>query len=500
MARYFIGIDVSTTASKVIAVDDLGGVVAAHAHPHELSTPRPLWAEQDPREWWHATQTALHAVLQIISARDVMGIGLTGQMHGLVALDENGEPVRPAILWNDGRSYAECEEITRLVGADRLYELIGTRLFPGFTAPKLVWIRKHEPELYQQIRHILLPKDYIRFRLSGALVTDVADGSGISLMDNYRRDWSNEMLRATEIPSEWLPELVESQTVASVVSETAAALTGLRAGTPIVGGAGDQPAGGIGNGIVRPNQVSLTVGTSGVAYASSAHYSPELNGRLHTFCGPVPSTWFHMGVMLSAAGGMRWFSDEIAQGMSVEAINQAVANVPTGSRGLLFAPYLSGERNPHPDPLARGAFVGLTIRHGLPEMARAVMEGVSFGMRDLLDLLRDLGLNPTEAVVSGGAAKSAIWRQMLTDIMGIPLYTVNTTEGGAFGAAILAAVGVGAFPDASSAVEAMIRRVDQTDPIPHQVQAYEEVYALHKTLYPTLQDTFSKLAQLEQKS
>lgn len=338
MASYFIGIDVSTTASKVIAVDEGGQVVASHSHPHELSTPRPLWAEQDPREWWHATQTALRAVLQSISSDEVMGIGLTGQMHGLVALDEQGEPVRPAILWNDGRSYAECEEITQLIGADRLHELIGTRLFPGFTAPKLVWLRKHEPDIYHQIHHILLPKDYIRYRLSGAFITDVADGSGISLMDNYRRDWSSEMLNATEIPFEWLPDLVESQTVASVVSETAAALTGLREGTPIVGGAGDQPAGGIGNGIVRPNQVSLTVGTSGVAYASSGRYSPELDGRLHTFCGPVPSTWFHMGVMLSAAGGMRWFSDEVAQGMSIESINQAVETVPIGSRGCSSPP------------------------------------------------------------------------------------------------------------------------------------------------------------------
>lgn len=497
MSKYFIGIDVSTTASKAVVVDMEGNVVASKGHEHPLSTPKPMWSEQNPEDWWSATSASLRAVLSEIDANDVAGIGLTGQMHGLTSLDENGQPVRPAILWNDQRSTAQCDEVTEKVGAKNLYQLIGSILLPGFTAPKIMWLRQNEPDSYAKIKHVLLPKDYVRYRLSGAFVTDVADGSGFGVMDMATRDWSDEMLAAFDFPKEWLPELCESQDVSAHVSEAAAAETGLKAGTPIVGGAGDQPAGGVGSGIVQNGMVSMSVGTSGVAYASSEMYSPEPDGRLHTFCGPVPNTWFHMGVMLSAAGGLRWFHDELAGGRSYDELNELVANVPIGARGLLFAPYLTGERNPHPDPFARGAFVGLTLRHGVPEMTRAVMEGVAFGMRDQLELFRAQGINFSDSVVSGGAAKSPVWRQMLTDIMGIPLYTVNTTEGAAFGAAILAAVGVEAYPDVATATSAMIRKVDQTDPIAENVARYEELYPLFRETYPALKTTFRKLADFE---
>ncbi|MEO1440902.1 MAG: xylulokinase [Chloroflexota bacterium] len=497
MAQYFIGIDVSTTASKAVVIDTEGNVVATQGYPHKLSTPKPLWSEQDPEDWWQATSSSLRDVLKEVDPADVAAIGLTGQMHGLTPMDENGGIVRPALLWNDQRSGQQCAEITGKIGEQKLYQKIGSILLPGFTAPKLLWVKQNEPEMFEKVKHILLPKDYVRFRLSGEYVADVADGSGFGLMDIASRDWDDEMIEAFGFDRAILPKLVESQEVCAYVSEEAAAATGLKVGTPIVGGAGDQPAGGVGSGIVNPGMVSMSIGTSGVAYAANPVYSPEPDGRLHTFCGPVPGTWFHMGVMLSAAGGLRWFHDEIAGGRSYDEINAMVENVPIGSLGLLFAPYLTGERNPHPDPLARGAFVGFTLRHGIAEMARSVMEGVAFGMRDQLELLRAQGIEPADSVVGGGAAKSPVWRQMITDIMGIPLYTVNTTEGAAFGAAILAAVGAGAYPDVPTATEAMVRKVDQTEPNPQAVQRYNELYPAYTELYGALKWTYASLAAFE---
>lgn len=497
MPRYFIGIDVSTTASKALVLDDQGQVVASHSSPHDLSTPRPLWSEQDPEQWWQATCQSLRAVLQQIPAAEVVSVGLTGQMHGLTALDANGQPLRPAILWNDGRSAPQCDAITAAVGAERLYQIVGTRMQPGFTAPKIVWLHDNEPEVFAKIAHVLLPKDYVRFRLSGAYITDVADGSGFALMDVANRVWSDEVVAACGIPREWLPELCESNAVSAAVNDAGADATGLRVGTPIVGGAGDQPAGGVGMGIVSPGQVSLTIGTSGVAYAINDRYQPEPEGRLHTFCGPMPGTWFSMGVMLSAAGGMRWFHDALAAGQSYDALNQAAAEVPRGAEGMLFAPYLTGERNPHPDPLARAAFVGITLRHGLGHFVRAVMEGVAFGMRDNLELLRAQGIHPTEAVMSGGAVNSPVWRQLTADIIGLPLVTLNTNEGGALGAAILGAVGVGAWPDVPSACKHFVHAVDTLTPDPQGAADYARLYPVYRQLYPALQTTFSALSNFE---
>lgn len=498
MSEYFIGVDTSTTASKALVIDAEGTVITSQSYPHDLSTPRPLWSEQEPDQWWEAASHALRDVVAQVGAERIAAVGLTGQMHGLTSLDKDGRPLRPAILWNDQRSGAQCEAVTQKVGEKRLYQLIGSILLAGFTAPKIMWLRENEPDVYARIAHVLLPKDYIRFRLSGAYVTDVADGSGFGLLDIGARNWSDEMLAAFGIPRAWLPELCESQDISARVSEEGAAATGLKVGTPIVGGAGDQPAGGVGSGIVSMGQASLTVGTSGVAYAISDRYAPEPDGRLHTFCGPIPGTWFHMGVMLSAAGGLRWLHDAFCPTISYDEINQQAESVPRGALGLLFAPYLTGERNPHPDPLARGAFVGLTLRHGLPHFARSVMEGVAFGMRDQLELLRGLGVNPAEAVVSGGAANSPVWRQLITDIMGIPLYTVNTNEGAAFGAAILAAVGAGAWPDVPSACGRMVRKVDTIYPDAAGVADYERLYPAFRAIYPALKETFAALAQFEQ--
>lgn len=496
MPKYFIGVDVSTTASKALVIDEQGNVVAVASNAHDLSTPRPLWSEQDPDQWWQAASKSLREVLQKVSPDNIVAVGLTGQMHGLTTLDRGGKPIRPAILWNDGRSGPQCDSITAKVGEHKLYQIIGSRLLAGFTAPKIVWLRENEPESYNQIAHILLPKDYVRYKMTGAYVCDVADGSGIALMDIGKRQWSDEMLAATEIPRAWLPDLCESTDISGYVNEEGSRATGLKVGTPVVGGAGDQPAAGVGNGIVGANQVSLTVGTSGVAFAFAEVYNPEPEGRLHHFCH-TPGAWFYMGVMLSAAGGLRWLHDELAPKSSYDELNQMATSVPRGSLGLIFAPYLTGERNPHPDPLARGAFVGLTLRHGLPQMVRAVMEGVAFGMRDQVELLRTQGVHPTSAVVSGGAANSPVWRQLITDIMGIPLYTVNTQEGSAFGAAIMAAVGGGVYKDCKEASAVMVRKVDEFQPNPEGVAEYERLYPIFREVYPALKNTFSALAKFE---
>lgn len=497
MPKYFMGIDVSTTASKALVIDEAGTVIATKSNPHELSTPRPLWSEQDPDHWWDATSKSIRQVLEQVNADDIAAIGLTGQMHGLTSLDGNGRPLRPAILWNDQRSGAQCAAITEKVGASWLYQHIGSILLAGFTAPKIMWLRENEPEVYAQIKHVLLPKDYIRFRLSGQYVADVGDASGFGLMDLSKRDWSDAMIAAFDIPRAWLPELCEGTEASTRVSAEGAAQTGLKEGTPIIGGGGDQHTGGVGSGIVLPGQVSMSVGTSGVAFASSSTYNPEKEGRLHHFCHSVPGTWIYMGVMLSAAGGLRWFNDEILPGIGYDEINRHAESVPRGALGLLFAPYLTGERNPHPDPYARGAFVGLTLRHGIPHMIRSVMEGVAFGMRDNLELLRGQGVHPNEIVVSGGAAKSPVWRQLMTDIMGIPMVTVNTTEGAAFGAAILAAVGVGAFADVPAACTQMVHKVDTVNPDPEGVAVYERLYPIFCGVYPALKDTYAALAKFE---
>lgn len=497
MPRYYIGIDVSTTASKALVIDEQGAVVASHGAPHELDTPRPLWAEQDPQQWWDATCISLRAVLQQVRADDVAAVGLTGQMHGLTLLDAANRVLRPAILWNDQRSAAQCAAITAQVGAQWLYDQIGSLMLPGFTAPKLAWVRAHEPEVFRQAAHILLPKDYVRFLLTGAYVTDVSDGSGMALMDIRKRTWSDALLAALDIPRALLPELCEGPEVRATVSAAGAAATGLRQGTPVVGGAGDQPATAIGSGILARGQTSITVGTSGVVFTANDQYQPEPDGRLHTFCHAVPGYWFHMGVMLSAAGGMRWLHDALAAGHSYAQLSELAGQAPRGADGLVFVPYLTGERHPYPDPLARGAFVGLTLRSGLGQLVRAVMEGVAFGLRDNLELLRGLGVRPATAALSGGASQSALWRQILTDIAGIPLYTINSSEGAALGAAILAAVGAGGWPDVPSACADLIRQVDASEPGAEGQAAYERLYPIYRRLYPALQQSFAELAAFE---
>ena len=502
---YLLGLDVSTTGSKAVLLDATGGVVATATTPHPLSTPRPAWSEQDPADWWRASVESIRQVLAIseISPDEIAGVGLTGQMHGLVLLDARGTVLRPSILWNDQRTAAECAEITRTVGQDRVLSITGNPVLPGFTAPKIAWVRKHEPEVYGRVAKFLLPKDYARFRLTGAYATDVADASGTALFDVGSRGWSDEMLAALDIPRSWVPEVAESAEVSAHVSEEAARETGLRAGTPVVSGAGDQAAQAVGTGIVRAGRVSVTLGTSGVVFAALGAYRPEPEGRLHAFCHAVAGQWSLMGVVLSAAGSLRWFRDALVEpgieGPSFDRLVLPAGEVSAGSEGLLFLPYLTGERTPHPDPDARGAFVGLSLRHGRPHLTRAVLEGVAFALRDSLELMMGLGLDVTEVRVSGGGARSPLWRQILADVLQAELSTTDSVEGAVFGAALLAGVGTGVFSNVETAAETTVRAVETVSP-GRDVAAYEEYYERYRALYPALAPEFGAIARVVERT
>ena len=490
-----LGLDISTTGAKALLIDERGAVIASHTTPQPISTPQPLWSEQNPADWWDGMAASIRAVLeQTGAAESIAAIGLTGQMHGLVCLDAAGEVLRPAILWNDQRTQAECDAITATIGAERLIRLTGNRALTGFTAPKILWVRRHEPDVYARTAHILLPKDYIRFKLSGDYATDLAGAAGTLLLDVARRRWSADVLDALEIPHEWLPATHEGPEITGVVSAEAARETGLKAGTPIVGGGGDQAAQAVGVGAIDPGIVALTVGTSGVVFAPLDRYAYEPEGRLHAFCHAVPERWHFMGVMLSAAGSLQWYHDALAPDVSFDALTAEAADVPPGSGGLQFLPYLTGERTPHPDPLARGAFIGLTIRHSRAHMTRALLEGVAFGLRDSFELIKasHAGGALREIRVSGGGAKSPLWRQILADVLGTPLVSVEALEGAAYGAALLAGVGAGVWPDVNAAA-AVVQTGEETPPGP-DAAAYEDAYALYRTLYPTLKDTFAAMA------
>jgi xylulokinase len=505
MTTYLLGIDVGTTGSKALLIDDAGEVKASATTEYPLFTPHPLWAEQNPADWWAATATSIRRVLERANARadQVAGVGLTGQMHGLVLLDDHGDVLRPCIMWNDQRTGAQCAEITRRLGPQEVLRLTGNPVLPGFTAPKIVWVREHEPQVYGRIAKVLLPKDYVRYRLTGGFFSEVSDASGTSLFDVSRRCWSEEMLRALDIPRAWLPEVTESPVVSAHVSARASAETGLLAGTPVVGGGGDQAAQAVGTGIVTEGIVSVTIGTSGVVFAASNTYRMEPEGRLHAFCHAVPGMWHLMGVMLSAGGSFRWYRDALGEPERAQAaatgrdpyelLTEAAATAPPGCEGLIFLPYLSGERTPHPDPLARGVFFGLTLRHGKPHLTRAVLEGVSYGLRDSLELMRDLGLHIEQVRASGGGARSPLWRQILADIFATEIATVNTLEGAAYGAALLAGVGAGVYADVPAACAAMVSLTGRIAPGP-AAPVYARLYPRYRALYPALAGEFAALA------
>ena len=466
-----VGLDVGTTGVKALALSPEGDVLARVEESYELSTPHPGWAEQDPEDWWRAAERALAAL-----GGEPAAIGLSGQMHGLVVLDDRDRVLRPAILWNDQRTEAECVEIEERVGLARLIQLTGNRALTGFTAPKLLWLRRHEPTTYAQVAHVLLPKDYVRLRLTGEHAIDVADASGTLLFDVARRRWSQEMLEALQLDPAWLPRALESPEVSG---ETVA-------GIPVAAGAGDQAAAALGVGVDRPGPVSVVLGTSGVVFAALPAFAAEPQARVHAFCHAVPGGWHAMGVMLSAGGSLRWLRDVLGPRGGYDELTAAAEEWPAGTEGLSFLPYLSGERTPHADPHARAAYAGLTLRHHRGALVRAVLEGVAYGLRDSLELLRELGVDPRDGRVSGGGARSDLWLRILASVLRLPIRRTAADEGSAFGAALLGGVAAGVFRDVHEAVATCVRLLEPVDPDPQWVDAYEHGYRRFQLLYPAL--------------
>jgi len=472
----FFGIDVGTSATKGIAIDPDGTVLARAEADYALSTPHPGWAEQDPEDWWRATETVLAQLTN--DAGEPKGIGLSGQMHGLVALDDSDRVLRPAILWNDQRTPAECDEIEQTIGLEKLIALTGNRALTGFTAPKILWLRHHEPDTYASIKRIALPKDYVRLKLTGEHATDVADASGTLLLDVAQRRWSEEVLHALDIDPEWLPTALESPEQSGAT----------RQGIPVAAGAGDQAAGALGVGVDRPGPLSIALGTSGVVFAAQQRFAADEEARVHAFCHAVPNEWHAMGVMLSAAGSLAWLRNTFAANESYDALLAMADAWPAGTENLIFLPYLAGERTPHADPDARGAFAGLSLRHDRGALARAVLEGVAFGLRDSLDLISELGDKPTQGRISGGGARSDLWAKIAASVLELPLQRVAVDEGAAFGAAILGGVAAGAWPDVQAGVKATVRPQREIEPDPEWVEVYREQRPKFRKLYPAIRE------------
>jgi xylulokinase len=489
----FLGIDVGTGGTRAVVVSERGQVVAAANGEHAPFTSRQTgWAEQEPRDWWRAAQEAVRAVLaRGVTAESIGAVGFSGQMHGAVLLDERGEVLRPAIIWCDQRTAPQCREITEKVGPKRLIELTANPALTGFTLPKLLWIREHEPELWARVRTVLLPKDYVRFRLTGERSMDAADASGTLLFDVARRRWSAEMAQAVEVDERLLPPVVESAEVVGGISSEAAQATGLRAGTLVVAGAGDQAAGAVGLGVVRPGAVSATIGTSGVVFAATDWPALDPQGRVHTFCHAVPGRWHVMGVTQGAGLSLRWFRDQFGAAAEdgrdpYERLCAEAARIPAGAAGLLWAPYLMGERTPHLDPEVRAALVGLTASHTRAHVVRAFLEGVAFSLRETLTIFEEMNV-PVESIrLGGGGARSPLWRQIQAEIYGRPAEMVAVEEGAAYGAALLAGVGGGAWASVDAACEAVIRIVSRVEPESAMVKHMDARYREYRKLYPAM--------------
>ncbi|MBP9015058.1 MAG: xylulokinase [Candidatus Atribacteria bacterium] len=506
--EYFLGIDVGTTGCKVILVNEEGELVSKAVEEYPLYTPYPNWAEQDPADWWRGTVQAVKKALQVagIDPHLVKGVGLTGQMHGSVFLDEKGEVLRPAILWCDQRTARECEEITQIVGEEKLMNINCNPVLPGFTAPKILWLKNNEPHLYEKVAKVLLPKDYIRFLLTGDFATDVSDASGTSLFDVPRRKWSEEIISLLGFPSSWFPPSFESPEITGYLKKEVAEMWGMGDKVLVVAGGGDNAAGAIGTGIVKPGLVSASLGTSGVVFAFSNEVKVDKKGRVHTFCHAVPGKWHVMGVMLSAGGSMRWFRDRLGleeknlasllEKDSYDILTAEAEKALPGAEGLIFLPYLTGERTPHADPYARGVFFGLTLKHRKNEMIRAVMEGVTFGMRDSFEIMREMNIPIQEVRAIGGGARSALWRKIQASIYGVPLLGVKIDEGPAFGAALLGAVGRGVFSSVEEASEKAVKVTEQVLPSPELVDYYQKAYRLYRDLYPALRSFYPRLQEL----
>lgn len=505
----FLGIDIGTSGTKVLATNPDGEILAQATSEYPCHHPRPLWSEQDPADWWRGTCEAVRSVVNSgkFAGGDVRGIGLSGQMHGSVFLDERRQVVRRALLWNDQRTAAECEEIERRAGGrEALIGMVANPALTGFTAPKILWLRNEEPENFARTTHVLLPKDFIRLMLTGEFATDVSDASGMLLLDVRKRAWSGELLAALDLPQSLFARCVESHEVTGTLLPEVANELGLSPKCVVVGGAGDCAAGAVGNGIVRSGLASTSLGTSGVVFVHSDEVRIDPAGRAHTFCHAVNGAWHMMGVSLSAGGTLQWFRDTLcselaatcrAEGHSAyEFLSQEASAVPAGSEGLICLPYLAGERTPHADPDARGGLIGLTLAHRRGHIARAIMEGVTFALRDSLEIFLELDTPINEIRASGGGAKSPFWRQIQADVFGRPVTSINAEEGAAFGAALLASVGAGAYARIENACDAAIHVVGQVEPQRDAVQAYERVYHEFRLLYPTLAPAFRRLSGL----
>jgi xylulokinase len=504
---YLLGIDIGTSGTKTLLVDVTGAKVASATVEYPLYTPHPMWAEQRPEDWWAAVVKGVRHVLAEakVNPAEIAGIGLSGQMHGSVFLDADNQVVRPAILWCDQRTAEQCAWITARAGQDVVVSETLNPVLTGFTAPKIVWLQQKEPQAWAKVKKILLPKDYIRFMLTGEFATEVSDASGTSLLNVTKRQWSEPMMAACNVTADMLPKVYESPEVSGKISADAAGLTGLKEGTPVVGGGGDQAAGAVGNGIVEEGIASCSVGTSGVLFAHMRKPNTDKLLRTHTFCAAVPGEWHVMGVQLSSGGSLRWLRDTIgdveiaaARHMHVDpyhVMTREAVNAPAGCEGLIFLPYLTGERCPHPDPYARGVFFGLTLRHGKPHLVRAVLEGVAYGLRDSLEIFHEMGVTPTQIRLSGGGARSEVWRQIQADIYDSECVTINIDEGPAFGVALLAGVGTGLYPSVPEACKQTIQVVERTAPVPADAAVYNRYYPIFRKLYDDLKDDFQAVAQ-----
>jgi xylulokinase len=487
-----LGLDVGTGGARAVAVDESGNVVAEASSEYPLHSPRPGWTEQDPEDWWQGAKEALGKVAAEVED-EIVGLGLTGQMHGSVFLDASGEVIRPALLWNDQRTYRQCEKITESVGEERLIQLSGNPALTGFQVPKILWLKDEEPENYSRVSSILLPKDYVRLRLTGEYATDASDAAGTLLLDVKRRDWSGEILDALEIPAEWMPEVYEGPENTGELNGSLAEELGLPPGIPVAAGGGDNAAAAVGVGVVEEGLLSSSVGTSGVLFAASGGFTPDPSGRIHAFCHAVPEEYHLMGVTLSAGGSLQWWRD--VTGADYDELVEAASGVPPGAEGLIFLPYLSGERAPHLDPQARGAFVGLTSRHGIPHMTRAVMEGVVYSLRDSLEIMRELDVTIEQVRATGGGARSPLWRQLQADVYGVPIHRTTADEGPAHGAALLSGVAAGVYRDVDEACSTVRLREEVAEPDPEQSRIYEEYYEVYRSLYPATESAMHRLTE-----
>lgn len=503
---YTIGVDIGTSGTKSLLIDPDGNILAEASASYGISMPKPMWTEQDPEDWWTATVKTIRAVVKQSRAKpaDVKAIGLSGQMHGSVFLDAKCKVIRPALLWNDQRTAAECEEITERAGGKRkLIKMVGNPALTGFTAPKILWLRNKEPKRFDKLAHVLLPKDEIRRRLTGELATDVSDASGMLLLDVAKRKWSTSLLSKLELDPSLLGTVYESEDVTGNLRPEIAEKLGLTTDCVVVGGAGDCAAGAVGNGIVRRGVLTASLGTSGVMFMHSDQPQYDTEGRLHTFCHAVRGKWHMMGVTLSAAGSLQWFVENVCTELATrrgadpyQTINSEAAAVDAGAEGLLFAPYLAGERTPHADPNARGCFIGLTNKHTRGHLARAVMEGVAMSLRESLEIMKSLDVPVREMRLSGGGAKSQLWKQIFADVMDQSACTINAEQGPAYGVALLAAVGSGQFSNIEEACKATIEVVKKTPPKRAAVKTYDKMFPIYQSIYKNLSSSFGALADL----